>query len=56
MGSISLRVGGWVAGLVDWTGYKKCPSIFFTLCEYIVKVYIYLYIYSQKLSPTFLWV
>ena len=36
----SLRVGWWVCGL---TGYQKCPSIFFILCEYIGKVYIYLY-------------
>ena len=39
-----------------WTGYQKCPSIFFILCGYTDHVYMYLYIYTQKLSPTFLWV
>ena len=27
----------------DGTGYQKCPLIFFILCEYIGKVYTYLY-------------
>ena len=38
-----------------WTGYQKCPLIFFIFCGYIDKVYIYLYT-KKKLSPTFLWV
>ena len=38
------------------TGYQKFPSIFFILCGYIKYVYIYLYIYTEKLSPIFLWV
>ena len=44
---------GWVDG---FTEYQKCPSIFFILCWYIDHVYVYLSIYSQKLSPTFFWV
>ena len=31
-------VGGWVGG----TGYQKCPSNFFILCEYIGNVYTYI--------------
>ena len=44
------RAYGWDG----WTGYQKCPSIFIILCMEIDPVYMYLY--SQKLSPTFLWV
>ena len=45
-------------GWGGWTEYQKCPLSFFILCGYIDKVYFYLltYIYSQKLSPAFLWV
>ena len=28
---------------MDGMGYQKCPSIFFKLCEYIDKVYTYLF-------------
>ena len=34
-------------------GEQKCPLIFFIICEYIDKVYIYLYT-KKKLSQTFL--
>ena len=30
-------------GWVDGTGYQKCPSNFFILCEYISDVYTYIY-------------
>ena len=35
---------GWM-GWMGWDGmgYQKCPSIFFKLCQYIGKVYTYLY-------------
>ena len=36
-------------------GYKKCPSMFFILSEYIEHVY-NTYIDTKKLSPRFLWV
>ena len=44
------RVYGWGGmgwdgmGWMGWTGYQKCPSIFFILCGYIDHVYVYLYI------------
>ena len=38
---------------MGWTGYQKCPLIFFILCEYIQILYNF-YKYTQKLSPTFL--
>ena len=40
-GERAARVDG--MGWVGWMGYQKCPSIFFKLCQYIGKVYIYLY-------------
>ena len=68
---LSLRMGwdGWTGW--DGMGYQKFLSIFFILSGYIKHVYVYLYvylkiftiivmglkyIYTQKLSPTFLWV
>ena len=39
MGRTDGRTGG--------TGYQKCPSNFFILCENIGRVYIYLYMYSK---------
>ena len=49
-----LFTGGMGWDGVGWTEYQKRPSIFFILCGYIDHVYVYLY--NQKLSPTFLWV
>ena len=49
----SAEFTGWV-GWMGWTEYQKCPSIFFSLCGYIDHVDVYLHIYSQKLSPTYL--
>ena len=40
---------------MDGTESQKCPSNFFILCEYI-DMYIPTYIYTQKMSPTFLWI
>ena len=34
-------------GWMGWMEYKKCPSNFFILCEYIEHVYTYLYINSK---------
>ena len=52
----SASLMGWVGW--DGTGYQKCPSNFFILCEYIgnVYTYIYIYIHVQSVSPTLLWV
>ena len=38
----SERASASLMGWVGWTEYQKCPSIFFILCKYIGKVYIYL--------------
>ena len=42
-----LRMDGWMDGLMDGTGYKKCPSNFFILSTYIGHVYIYVYVYLK---------